>query len=132
MFVQLASENFRGFSFILKSVTNYRMLQTSGITILQGSTYSGNFHAKDDNEAFYDLHGWTGRAYLRYLYSSGILYNFGSTTFNYPSGIILTILPSGTAALPIQQCIYDIEITSGVNVYRVFGGKADVSPEVTH
>ena len=108
------------------------MLQSSGITILQGSNYSGVFSAKDDAGNYWDLHGWTGRAYLRYQYSSGILFDLGTPLLTYPSGINLTITATGTAALPIVLGVYDIEIVSGSTVNRVFGGRVTVSPEATY
>ena len=108
------------------------MLQSSGITILQGSNYSGVFSAKDDAGNYWDLHGWTGQAYLRYQYSSGVLFNFGTPILTYPSGIDLTMPATGTAALPIVLGVYDIEIVSGSNIHRVFGERATVSPEATY
>lgn len=108
------------------------MLQTSGITILQGSNFSGYFRAKGDDGLFMDLHGWTGRSYLRYIYSSGVLFNFGTPVLTYPSGINLTIPATGTAALPIALAVYDIEIISGSDVHRVFAGRATISPEATY
>lgn len=107
------------------------MLQSSGITILQGSNFSGQFNAKDDNGNFYDLNGWTGRGFIKYRYSSGILFNFGAPTLTYPSGIQLVISATGTAALPTTLLRYDVEIVSGSDVHRVFEGRVTVKPEIT-
>lgn len=115
------------------SVIYSKMVQTSGLTVHQGSNFSGFFHTKRDDGTFWDLAGWTGRGYIRSSFKSGILFNFGALTPILQSGLSVTIPATGTAALPATMLRYDLEIYSGASdVYRVFEGRVTVTPEVTY
>ena len=105
------------------------------LEIVRGSTYSVRIAAKDDNGFAIDLTNYTVGAQAKLNYSSpDILFNLnpvivaGQETNGY---IDINVTAETTAALPIDQAVYDIEIYSGSSSEKIMQGYIDISPEVT-
>jgi len=110
--------------------------ENSTITVKQGDTYSLRIYAKDCLGTALDLTNYSARGQVRERYSStGILLTLNPTVHaSYVSGIVdLSIPSSGTAALPISQFVWDIEVytTNDAVVYKVANGYLNVLPETT-
>tara|TARA_Y100000590_G_C15656210_1_gene990726 strand:- start:126 stop:464 length:339 start_codon:yes stop_codon:yes gene_type:complete len=105
------------------------------LEIVRGSTYTVRIAAKDDDGVAIDLTDYTVSGQARANYSSSdILLNLnpsivsGEETNGY---IDINISAATTAALPIDQAVYDIEIYSSTNSEKIMSGYLDISPEVT-
>lgn len=82
-----------------------------------------------------DLSGYSLSGLVRSSYgASGSIINLNPTIFSTGSGIArVTILPSGTAALPVFKGFYDIEYYSGSEVvYKGAVGRFSVLSESTY
>jgi hypothetical protein len=131
------------------------MATTYDLNITQGSSYNIRLKTKDVNGNALNLSGYHVSGYIRNKYSdTTYLLDFspiivsGQSVPTTPSnlsndaifsGLIdINIHPTGTAALPITQALYDIEIYSGTAsdreslVFKILNGKANVHPESTY
>ena len=93
------------------------------------------FPPKDDDGFAIDLTNYTVSGQARVNYSSpDILLDLspsvvaGEETNGY---IDINIPATTTAALPIDQAVYDIEIYSSSDSEKIMSGYIDISPEVT-
>ena len=104
----------------------------------QGSTLARTLTYKIDDDPV-NLNGYNARLQVReYLsapdYILGIDSSSGSTNI-YTGGsagtINITIDPLTTASIVPGKYVYDLEIYTTINVYRLIEGKFIVTPEVT-
>ena len=131
------------------------MATSYDLNITQGSSYNIRLKTKDVNGNALNLSGYHVSGYIRNKYSdTTYLLDFSpiivsgqsvpTTPLNLSndaifSGLIdINLHPTGTAALPITQALYDIEIYSGTAedreslVFKILNGKANVHPESTY
>lgn len=131
------------------------MASSYDLNITQGSSYNIRLKTKDANGVALNLSGYHVSGYIKNKYSdSNYLLNLepsivsGQSVPTVPSNLLndaifsglidINLHPTGTAALPITQAIYDIEIYSGTAedresmVFKVLNGKANVHPESTY
>ena len=105
------------------------------LEIVRGSTYSVRIAAKDDDGAAINLTNYTVSGQARVNYSSpDVLLNLSPSILagQEANGYIDINIPAATtAALPIDQAVYDIEIYSSTNSEKIMSGYIDISPEVT-
>lgn len=113
--------------------------------IEEGATFTRTITWQDSAGAGITLTGKTVAAKLRAKTSDNKeIVSFTCTVANqgtYPGRFTLSLTATQTAALPtafarsankeILELAYDIEITSGSEVYRLLEGIASISPEVT-
>lgn len=120
------------------------MATTYNIEASQGNTLDLRLSVKDSDDVPINLSGFSVRGQVRHRYSStGILLDLkpvvvsGVSGSYYASGFIdVVIRPTGSAALPVVQGVYDIEkytLSSGIDydVEKVIQGYFNVSPEAT-
>ena len=104
--------------------------------IYKGTTFSLSLTLKDSDSVAINLSGYSVSGFLRYNYgSSGKLCDLNAVKTTPASGIVtLTVVPSGTAALPCGYAFYDLQIlnTGDGVITRVLDGKASIHPEVTY
>ena len=131
------------------------MASSYDLNITQGSSYNIRLKTKDVNGNALNLSGYHVSGYIRNKYSdTSYLLNLepsivsGQSVPTTPSnlsndaifsGLIdINLHPTGTAALPITQALYDVEIYSGTAedreslVFKILNGKANVHPESTY
>lgn len=104
------------------------------LEINQGETFSQRITGFNSAGDYFNLTGYSsisGAIKFRYG-SSGELSNLNPVIHNsYVSGIVdISIPATGTAYLPANQLLYNIEIYSGVAVTRLFEGKVTVTPQL--
>lgn len=107
---------------------------TGDLRIEQGATYSPTFlvYTQDGNP--FDLTSYTGSAQLRHNFADATPSASFTCSINDPAtsgSITISLTASATAALTACNYHWDCEIASGSIVYRLFEGKAFVSPECT-
>lgn len=112
-------------------------------TIEQGATFSRQVTWQDESGAGINLTGYTITGKLRKKTSDNKeIASFTCALVTPTSGIFsFSLTPTQTSLLPssfsynaekqLLECVYDIEASSGSNVYRVLEGIASISPEVT-
>ena len=132
------------------------MATSYDLNITQGSTFNVRLTTKDSNGSALNLSGYSVSGYIRNKYSDNTyLLDMDPTIVsghaaahdpNDPlktdaiwSGLIdVNIAATGTAALPINQSIYDIEVYLNPNnmnttsVFKILHGKANIHPESTY
>lgn len=102
----------------------------------QGATFSKQLTYKID-DAPVDLTSYTARMQVREKYTSKtIIVNLttenGGITLGGSNGTIdLFISDSDTSAIFAKNYVYDIELISSFEVYRLLEGQFIVTPEVT-
>lgn len=110
------------------------------LTIDQGSTFGATVSVKNSDSSAFNLTGYSVRGQVRNKYSStGILLNLapvivtGINNAALISGLInIDLTENQTAALPINEALYDMEIYNGAGtVTRVLQGKFIISPEIS-
>jgi len=107
-------------------------------TCPQGSTFDRELTWKIDNDPV-DLDGYNGRLQVReYHYSDDFILDLTSVSASpniYLGGsagtINIYIDPETTASLIPGSYVYDLEMYTSTNVYRLIEGKFIVTPEVT-
>ena len=116
------------------------MASSADLTIEQGATFGATISVKNSDLSAFNLSGYTARGQVRNSYgASGVLLNMapviqtGVNNAALISGLIdIDLTATATAALPINEARYDIEIfNAGGDVTRVLKGKAIITPEVT-
>jgi hypothetical protein len=108
------------------------------LTCPQGSTFDRELTWKIDNDPV-NLDGYNGRLQVReYHYSDDFIINLnslsasGGISLGGSAGTInIYIDPETTSQLTPGSYVYDLEMYTGTNVYRLVEGKFFVSPEVT-
>jgi hypothetical protein len=107
------------------------------LTCPQGSTFDRQLTWKIDNE-FVDLDGYNARLQVReYHYSDDFILSLDSVSgsanlYTGASGAInIYINPETTKNLLPGNYVYDLEMYTSENVYRLVEGKFIVTPEVT-
>lgn len=102
----------------------------------QGSTFAKQLTYSIDNEPV-DLTSYSARMQVREKYSSKNFVisltteNDGITLGNENGTINLYISDENTSLIPAKDYVYDIELISTNEVYRLLEGKFIVTPEVT-
>lgn len=108
----------------------YNMICPQGATFSKQLTYT-----IDDNPV--NLTGYAARMQVREKHSSPsakltLTTVDGGITLGGSAGTInLFIADETTALVPAKEYVYDLELMSGGNVYRLIEGKFIVTPEVT-
>lgn len=104
----------------------------------QGTDFSHIVGLTNSDGSIFPLTGYTARMQVReFAYSSTILLELstanGKIEINGPAGqLVLEIPNTETAAFTWRSGVYDLEITSSLNIVtRVMEGNATVSLEVT-
>lgn len=102
----------------------------------QGSTYSQQL-TYSINEQAVNLTGYTAKMQVREKHASkttdlSLTTENGGISLGGSAGTIdLNVSASQTAQLIAKEYVYDIELVSNENVYRIIEGKFIVTPEVT-
>lgn len=111
---------------------------TLNITIYRGDDYSMIFRMKDSvTNTYVDLRERTGRAHIRAeALSDVILDSFTVTILDQvatPGGVMLSLSPAQTAALPLSGGVYDVELFNATRTWvrTPLAGRVIVVPEVT-
>lgn len=111
------------------------------LDVIQGSTFSAQLFAKDENGTAINLTSYSVRGVMKYNYGTGIaLVNLSpsvNTTSPYTavSGVIdVSISAANTASLPVTIGVYDIEMYNNdeTEVKKLLDGRIKVYPEVTN
>lgn len=108
----------------------YNMVCPQGSTFIKQLTY-----AIDGVPV--NLTGYTAKMQVRESHASPVVIvdltteNSGITLGGSLGTITLTISAAVTEALVSKEYVYDLELISGANVYRLVEGKFLVTPEVT-
>jgi molybdopterin-binding protein len=108
----------------------YNMVCPQGSTFSKQLTYS-------INSTPVSLVGYTARMQVREKYTStattvSITTENGGITLGGVLGTITLLIEAGvTSLLVAKEYVYDLELISGTNVYRIIEGKFIVTPEVT-
>lgn len=103
------------------------------IFIEQGATWTRTLELKDSNEDPINITGKTFRGQIRKkAQDPDILAAFTFNITNGSGGIVTaTLSATTTAAIPGQNCVYDMEMVDGSTVTRILEGVAFISPNVT-
>lgn len=101
----------------------------------QGATFSKRLTWSIDGDPV-DLTGYTAEMQAREKYSSpNAIFTLstgdGSITLDSQGNIDLLIDSSDTENIVAKEYVYDLELNSGAEVYRIIEGKFIVTPEVT-
>ena len=105
------------------------------LTCPQGSTFSRTMTYKIAGTPV-NLTGYSAKMQIRpFHYSDDILINIengSGITLGASAGTITILIdPSSTMNIPAGDYVYDLELITGSNVYRLIEGKFIVTPEVT-
>ena len=102
------------------------------LIINQGSDYRTIIKLADANNDIFDLTGYTITAQMRKNYSSDTVYNFMTSHNNVNGEVTLFVNNTTTEALEPGRYVYDVEVTSPVNIItRVIEGIVTITPGVT-
>lgn len=108
------------------------MAAYSNLYIDQGTTFSAVIEVADINGDIIDVSSYQARAQFRKSYNSNTYWNFAAQIINPEKGQIeLSLTPSETALLKAGKYVYDVELYSETDVYRVLEGNVEITPEVT-
>lgn len=113
---------------------------TAGIyntTIDQGSVWTVTFVYKDDAGVPIDLTGFTAAMQVRQNYDSAeadltlTTSNGGITITGATGTIVVSATATQTGALDPGYYVYDLELASGANIFRLVQGQIVVAEQVT-
>ena len=111
---------------MLAAVTN--------LVVYQGSDFQNTFFVSDDNGAQFDLTGYTGECKIKKHYSSTAFTSM-QVNINPPEdagSVTLTLTNAVTAGMAPGRYVYDVVLTSNVNIKsRVLEGILTVVEGVT-
>lgn len=113
------------------------MAGTYNITCEQGATFQRVITWKDKDGNLTNLSGYTAAMQVRASRCApNVISTLTSANAKIALGgalgtITLTLTATETAALPIGEFVYDLELTTGSTVYRLLAGTFTVSGEVT-
>jgi len=101
----------------------------------QGATFSRTLTYKINNSPV-NITGYSARMQVRpFHYSDDIIINLtngsGITLGGSAGTIAILVDATSTTNIPAGDYVYDLELVSGSNVYRLVEGKFVVTPEVT-
>jgi len=116
------------------------MATTYDLNITQGSSFNIRLTAKDTAGNYINLSGYNVSGYIRNRYSDTsylldmepAMVSGGNPDAIFSGLVDIALHPTGTAALPITQAMYDIEVYKGSTVIKLLNGKANVHPESTY
>jgi hypothetical protein len=107
------------------------------LNILQGSNFDITVIAQEDDGAVIDLTGYSVFAKARFRYSDdepNVLLDLKPTipTATAEDGhIILSLTQTETAAFPVFQGLYEVEVIKGDVGMKVITGHLEVHPQIT-
>ena len=107
------------------------------LNILQGSDFNITVIALEDDGTVIDLTGYTASARARRRYSDDdpnviIDLNPSIPDATKEDGHVALILTRvETAAIPVFQGVYEVEVTKGDIGFKVISGQIEVHPQVT-
>ncbi len=109
------------------------MATSYDLNITQGSEFFVTFNLSDSAGSPIDLNQYQLRARAKHRYGdTGTLVNLSPYTGVPTSGIVnLKVLAADTAALPVCQGFYNLELYSGTYAENIIEGKIEVYPEAT-
>lgn len=108
------------------------MATITNLYIDQGTTFNTVVDLTNQDGTEMNLQGYTVAAQMRKSYQSSTAYDFVATVEDETAGQIKISLDSATSSsMKAGRYLYDVEITSGSNVYRVLQGIAIITPEIT-
>ena len=107
--------------------TNYNL------NITRGAEFSVRLIARDDAGAVINLTDYTTKGVVKNRYSdSEILLDLNPVIADAANGFVdIKLSGAQTAAIPITQAVYDIEIYSGTLEKKLINGYVNFFPEVT-
>ena len=105
----------------------------TNLYIDQGATYNAIVQVFDDDDNPFNLTGYTANAQIRKNYSSSsVSAEFTANVLSISNGTIsLSLTSSQTGNLKYGRYVYDVEITSNLNILRPIEGIVVVYPQVT-
>ena len=109
-------------------------IYATNLVINTGTSFSQTFNlSSSENNAAFDLSGWTPTAQIRKWPGASSATSFSCTKGTPESSgvIILTLTVAQTTALKAGRHVYDIVITSGSQKQRVVEGSVLVREGVT-
>ena len=105
---------------------------TGDYRMQQGSTYSFTITITDsDTGAVYPLTGATAAAKIRETAASTTSFAFTCNVTEATGVITVSMTATETAAITIENGVWDIELTEGATVTRLCEGTVYIKPEVT-
>ena len=108
------------------------MATISNLYVDQGSTFSCIVTLTNQDGSLIDLTGYTVKSQFRKSYQSSQGYTFTSTVYDAVNGQVrLELDPETTVDIRAGRYLYDVEITSGSQKFRVLEGIVVITPEIT-
>ena len=103
------------------------------ITLIQGSSLALRFSATTCSGTVLDLTSYTTSGCVKHRYSDTTGLLALSPIIVSPTGglVDLTITEAQSAALPVMQGVYDVEVYSPSSTFKLVRGYINVLPEVT-
>lgn len=101
------------------------------LVVDQGATFETTINLTDDNGDLVDLAGYTGVGQIRKHYTSSNATNIVVTLGGANGTVTLGLTANATANLVAGRYVYDVELSNGSTVSRVFEGIVTVTPQVT-
>jgi hypothetical protein len=101
------------------------------LVIDQGATYSETIAVTTDGATIMNLTGYVVTSQFRKSYDSTTYTSFTTADVDATGVSTLSLTSTQTAALKYGRYVYDVEIASSSNTYRVQEGIVTVSPQVT-
>jgi hypothetical protein len=108
------------------------MAVTSNLVIDQGANFTVTINYSNDEGVPNNLTGYTARAQMRKSYYSANSISFTPSFTDAANGeIMLSMTPATTANIKAGRYVYDLTVSSNVNVLRIVEGIVTVLPGVT-
>lgn len=107
------------------------MATKANLTIDQGTTFSTTITLTDTNGNPVDLTGYTGASQMRKHFTSSTYYTFTVTLGGGSGTVMLSMSANTTANIAAGRYLYDVELTHGNDISRVFEGIVTVNPNIT-
>lgn len=111
-----------------------KLALTGSLRVEQGATFTLTALLADQYGQPFNLTGYSVASQIRHNYTDAIPSASFTCSIDSPatSGSLTISLPA-SASMGLTSCVYkyDLEITSGSQVVRVFEGPVEVSPNVT-
>ncbi len=107
---------------------------TYDFCITQGSSFSLQLNARNSDNSYINLSGYSASGQVRFRYSdTGVLVNLAPLIHpSYISGLLdINLTAAQTSLLPVTLGRYDLEIYSGTYVCKLLQGKVSIFGEVT-
>jgi len=108
------------------------MATITNLYIDQGTTFNTVVDLTNQDGTVMDLQGYTVAAQMRKSYQSSTAYNFVATVEDEAAGQIkLSLDPTTSSSMQAGRYLYDVEISSNIETFRVLQGIAIITPEIT-